>query len=177
MPGTSVFARAVAVPVASGGLLFVSLLLIGMTVKPADAPADAPAGAREAKATVTEFARLKEQQYPWGWIRWTMNADIDPDAEMTFGVVYIKAGQANALHLHPNSAEYLHVVEGSCEHLVGSTWVKLKEGDTVRIPVNVHHRARTGAEPCRAVIVYNTGRREMVEIKEGQADAKAASGP
>ncbi|MBM4090772.1 MAG: cupin domain-containing protein [Planctomycetes bacterium] len=162
MLGSSVLKRAAMAPIASGVLLFVSILLIGMTVK----PMHVPAGDTGAEVTVTEFARLKEHQYPWGWIRWTINADIDPDAEMTFGVVFIKAQQQNALHLHPNSAEYLHVVEGACEHLVGSTWVKLKEGDTVRIPANVHHRARTGAEPCRAVIVYNTGRREMVEVKE-----------
>ena len=102
---------------------------------------------------------------PWGSIRWVMNAQIDPAAEMTLGVVYIKPHQENPLHLHPNSAEFLHVLEGSCEHLVGQEWVKLKAGDTVRKPKGVPHRARTGDEGCRAVIVYNTGTRQMVEVK------------
>ncbi len=118
-----------------------------------------------AKPTVHEGEKVEASEYPWGWIRWVMNAQIDPAAEMTLGVVYIKPHQENPLHQHPNSAEFLHVLEGSCEHLVGREWVKLKTGDTVRIPQGVPHRARTGDEACRAVIVYNTGTRQMVEVK------------
>jgi quercetin dioxygenase-like cupin family protein len=117
--------------------------------------------------TVQAYDQVEVQQYPWGWIRWLMNAEIDPDAEMTFGLVYIKPHQENPAHLHPNSAEYLHVLEGSCEHLVGKRWVTLKKGDTVRIPQNVPHRARTTAESCRAVITYNTGKRQFVAADEG----------
>jgi quercetin dioxygenase-like cupin family protein len=118
--------------------------------------------------TVQAFDKVEVQQYPWGWIRWLMNAEIDPDAEMTFGVVYIKPHQENPAHLHPNSAEYLHVLEGSCEHLVGRRWVTLKTGDTVRIPQGVPHRARTTADSCRAVITYNTGKRQFVAVGEGE---------
>ncbi len=118
------------------------------------------------KFTVQAFDKVQVQQYPWGWIRWLMNAEIDPDAEMTFGLVYIKPHQENPAHLHPNSAEYLHVLEGSCEHLVGDRWVTLKTGDTVRIPRNVPHRARTTDEACRAVITYNTGKRQFVAVGE-----------
>ena len=120
------------------------------------------------KTTVQEFDKVEPQEYPWGWIRWLMNAEIDPDAEMTFGMVYIKPHQETPLHLHPNSEEHLHVLEGSCEHLVGNRWVKLKAGDTVRIPKNVRHRARTTGEACRAVIVYNTGKRQMIQLGAGE---------
>ena len=112
------------------------------------------------------FEKVETLEYPWGWIRWTMNAEADPEAEMTFGVVYIKPHQVNPAHIHPNSAEYLHVLEGSCEHLVGTKWVKLKAGDTLRIPKNVPHRARTGRQACRVVVVYNTGKRQFVEVKD-----------
>ena len=54
------------------------------------------------KFTVQAFDKVEVVQYPWGWIRWLMNAEIDPDAEMTFGVVYIKPHQENPAHLHPN---------------------------------------------------------------------------
>jgi len=121
---------------------------------------------------VQEFEKVAVQKFDWGWIRWLMNAEIDPDAEMTFGVVWIKAHQENPLHLHPNSAEYLHVVEGSCEHLVGDTWLKLKTGDTVRIPKNVPHKARTTDQSCRAVIVYNTGKRQFVPLNASEAPPK-----
>ena len=129
----------------------------------------------EAKAltmTLQEFDKVGGQQYPWGWIRWLMNAEIDPAAEMTFGMVYIKPHQENPLHLHPGSTEYLHVLEGSCEHLVGKEWLTLKAGDTLRIPKNAPHRARTKEQSCRAVIVYNTGKRQFVPLEEekpGQA--------
>jgi quercetin dioxygenase-like cupin family protein len=116
--------------------------------------------------TLQKFEQVQVQECPWGWIRWLINAQVDPDAEMTFGVVYIKPQQTNPLHVHPNSAEYLHVLEGSCEHRVGDQWVTVKVGDTLRIPQGVKHMARTKAEPCRAVIVYNTGKREMVVVTE-----------
>ena len=122
--------------------------------------------AEEAAVSVQRFDKVEVLNYPWGWIRWTMNDKLDPDAEMTFGVVYIKPNQENPAHIHPNSAEFLHVVEGSCEHRVGNKWVALKAGDTLRIPKDAPHCARTGKESCRAVIVYNTGRRQFVPVEE-----------
>ena len=116
--------------------------------------------------TLQKFDEVKVQEFPWGWIRWLINDQVDPAAEMTFGIVYIKPQQTNPLHVHPNSAEYLHVLEGSCEHRVGDRWVTVKAGDTVRIPAGVNHNARTKEEPCRAVIVYNTGKRQMVPVAE-----------
>ena len=116
--------------------------------------------------TLQKFAQVEVQEFPWGWIRWLINDQVDPAAEMTFGIVYIKPGQTNPLHLHPNSAEYLHVLEGSCEHRVGDRWVTVKAGDTIRIPQGVKHNARTKDESCRAVLVYNTGKRQMVPVQE-----------
>lgn len=111
------------------------------------------------------FDDVEVLDFSWGWIRWLMNDKLDPDAEMTFGMVYIKPNQTNPIHLHPNSAEYLHVVEGSCEHLVGERWVTVKVGDTLRIPQNAKHGARTGNQACKAIIVYNTGRRQFVPVE------------
>ena len=102
--------------------------------------------------------------FPWGWIRWMMNAQADPHAEMTMGIVQVEAHQTNPLHLHPNSAEYVHVLTGSCEQLVGDKWVPMKPGDTLRVPKGIVHQARTGSEPCRMMILYDTGTREMVLV-------------
>lgn len=106
------------------------------------------------------------EEFPWGSIRWLMNSKIDPDAEMTLGVVQIHAHQANPVHRHPNSAEYLHVLSGTLEHRVGDRWTTLKPGDTLRIPKNAVHAARTGAEPCRVLVVYDTGTRQMVPVTD-----------
>ena len=133
----------------------------------ADSTAKAAKGEPQAMPiTLQKFDRVEVQEFPWGWIRWLINSQVDPDAEMTFGIVYIKPQQTNPLHVHPNSAEYLHVLEGSCEHRVGDRWVTVKAGDTIRIPQGVKHQARTKDEPCRSVIVYNTGKREMVVVPD-----------
>ncbi len=128
--------------------------------------ADSPAKPDAVQISLQKFDQIEVQEFPWGWIRWLMNAQLDPDAEMTFGVVYIKPQQTNPLHVHPNSAEFLHVIEGSCEHRIGDRWVTVKAGDTLRIPQGVKHNARTKDEACRAVIVYNTGKRQMVAVPE-----------
>lgn len=119
-----------------------------------------------APITLQKFDKAEVQEFPWGWLRWLVNDQVDPAAEMTFGMVYIKPHQTNPLHVHPNSAEYLHVLEGSCEHRVGDRWVTVKAGDTLRIPRGVKHNARTKDESCRAVLVYDTGKRVMVPVQE-----------
>jgi quercetin dioxygenase-like cupin family protein len=132
----------------------------------ADETATACSASEVLKISVQEFDKVEVQKYPWGWIRWLMNSQLDPKSEMTFGVVYIKPNQSNPLHIHPNCEECLHVLSGSCEHLLGDKWIKLKKGDTLRIPLGVRHAARTGDESCRAVIVYNTGDRQFEPVGE-----------
>jgi mannose-6-phosphate isomerase-like protein (cupin superfamily) len=50
--------------------------------------------------------------------------------------------------------------------MVGKKWVTLKKGDTLRIPKDVPHKARTGKQACKAIITYDTGDRQFVEVKE-----------
>jgi len=125
-----------------------------------------PEGAVEAaKLSLESYDQVEPQKYPWGWIRWLMNAQIDPQAEMTLGIVRVEPRQTNQLHIHPNSAEYLHVLSGACQHRVGDRWVALKAGDTLRIPRGVVHGARTDDQPLLAMLCYNTGTRQMVPVK------------
>jgi quercetin dioxygenase-like cupin family protein len=86
------------------------------------------------------------------------------------GLVHINPNQSNPLHLHPNSAEYLHVLSGSCEHRLDDQWVTLKAGDTLRIPRGAVHLARTRDEACRVMVVFNTGKRQMVVVEEPKSD-------
>jgi len=79
----------------------------------------------------------------------------------------VEARQSNPLHVHPNSAEYVHVLSGACDHRLGDQWMALKAGDTLRVPKGVVHMARTAAEPCRLMVIYDTGTRQMVPVAEG----------
>ncbi len=156
-------------------LAFVASFLCGLSClsaadagEPAAEKANAACSAEALKISVQEFDKVEVQEYPWGWIRWLMNSKLDPKSEMTFGIVYVKPNQSNPIHIHPNCEECLHVLAGSCEHLLGDKWIKLKKGDTLRIPLGVRHAARTGDESCRAVIVYNTGDRQFEPVGEGK---------
>jgi quercetin dioxygenase-like cupin family protein len=141
------------------GIALAAALVFGLS----QAGAAEPAG-----LSLQSYDKVEPQVYPWGTIRWLMNAQIDPQAEMTLGIVEIKPGQTNPLHIHPNSAEYLHVLSGSCDHRIGDRWVTLKTGDTLRVPKGVPHCARTKEEPCRVMVVYDTGKRQMVPVEEGK---------
>jgi len=102
-----------------------------------------------------------KEEFPWGWISWLYNASANPDAELTFGVVEIKAGQRNQAHSHPNCEELLYVASGRCVHAVGEEEHELGPGDLVAIPRGTSHQAVvTGDEPLRAVICYSSPRRE-----------------
>ncbi len=116
---------------------------------------------------VQNSEKTKKVEFSWGWIRWVMSADVDPKAEMTFGIVHVNAGQTNPVHVHGNCEEILYMVSGSCEHKLGDKTVVLKAGDVIRIPRGVHHSARTfEKEPMRAIIVYNAGQRDFQVIEE-----------
>lgn len=112
------------------------------------------------------YDKVEPEKYPWGSIRWLLSGKIDPKAEMTMGLVDFEPHQINTLHTHPNSAEFLHALSGTSEHLIDGRWVTLKPGDTLRIPRDVPHQARTNADPFRALIVYDTPTRVMVPVTD-----------
>ena len=116
--------------------------------------------------TTQRYDNAEVVKFPWGWIRWLMNSKVDPKAETTVGIVQIEPNQTNPYHMHPNCTEYVHVLNGSCEQLVGDKWVPMKTGDTMRFPKGAPHMARTGKEPCRSMIIYDTGDRQMVVLEQ-----------
>jgi len=116
------------------------------------------------EGSVQLWAKVAPQKFPWGWIRWLMNGQIDPQAEMTLGVVHLEPHQLNPFHVHPNSAEYVYILSGASEHLMGGRWVPLRAGDTLRIPKGVPHQARTKDQACESLVVYDTPARQMVLV-------------
>ncbi len=43
----------------------------------------------------------------------------------------------------------------------------MNAGETLRIPRNAVHQARTKDSACRSLVVYNTGTRQRVAVDEG----------
>jgi quercetin dioxygenase-like cupin family protein len=101
--------------------------------------------------------------FEWGAIKWLCNREIDPEAQQTFGLVFINPGQQNPPHYHPNCEELIYVLSGECDHRLGEATLPLGPGSLLRIPANaVHCAVNTGWEPVRMVIVYSAADRETV---------------
>jgi len=99
----------------------------------------------------------------WGKIQWLCGKDIDPEAEMTFGMVYIEAGKQNPRHYHPNCEELIFVISGECDHTLGDETFHLSPGMMLRIPRGVPHNAKvTSWEPCRMIIAYSSPDRQTI---------------
>lgn len=114
-------------------------------------------------ATVQNAGKAPDLTFDWGQIRWLCNGKIDPDAQMTFGVVDIEPGKSNPRHYHPNCEEYIFVVRGECDHSLGEETFQLRTGDMLRIPQGVmHHAVNTGGERVYMVIVYSSPDRQTV---------------
>jgi quercetin dioxygenase-like cupin family protein len=87
----------------------------------------------------------------WGKISWL------------YGKVYIKAGEANDRHIHPNCEEIIFVVSGECDHSLGDEIFHLKPGMALRIPEGVpHHAIVTSWEPCKMIIAYSSVDRQTI---------------
>ncbi len=120
-------------------------------------------------ARVHNVDQVPEEKAPWGSLRWLTSGKMDPGSGVTMGVVVLNVGQSNPLHVHTNSDEVVYVISGKCEQRMGDETVILKPGDTLRIPVGVPHQAKVlGDEPLKAIIVYNSGDRQMTPVKDSK---------
>lgn len=118
-------------------------------------------------ATITHADRANGPEFDWGAIRWLCSSEIDADAEMTFGIVFINPGEANPRHMHPNCEEIIYLLSGKCDHQLGDEWHALEAGMMLRIPRGVDHCARnTGWEAVRMIITYSSPDRETIFYDE-----------
>jgi len=150
-------------------VLIAALCLLAAGAAPSGGKKPAAPAKIDARALTTmlqHFDKVEQVKYPWGWIRWLMSSKLDPQSEMTLGIVEINAGQANPPHVHPNCEELIYVLSGSCEHRIGGQTVVLKAGDVLRIPRGVPHAAKTSQQgPVRALVAYSSGDRQMVAVE------------
>lgn len=116
------------------------------------------------EASVARVADGEQVETGWGKLNWKITAQSMAGAEMTFGTCFIKAGERNPLHSHPNCEEFLYILSGECEHRLGDAVVLLHPGDVIRIPRDVRHWARAlGEDPVNALIVFSSGTRKAVD--------------
>ncbi|HZG87873.1 cupin domain-containing protein [Paenibacillus sp.] len=117
-------------------------------------------------ATVTDLKEPNSGRVldmDWGKIQWLCGQEIDPECEMTFGMVYINAGTENPRHIHPNCEEVIFVLSGECDHTLGDETIHLEPGMMLRIPRGVAHNAKvTSWEPCRMIIAYSAPDRKTI---------------
>lgn len=115
--------------------------------------------------TVTTLDKEPDLKAEWGANSWLCNRKLDPETDLTLGVVEIKPGHSNPRHYHPNCEELVFVLEGECDHSLGDEVFSLKPGQMLRIPTGaVHNAVNTGNRPVRMVIAYSTGERQTVGV-------------
>lgn len=103
------------------------------------------------------------EEYPWGQIRWSANAELGGSDHLTVGRVDINPHSENPQHYHPNCDEVVYIVSGRITHLVGDESFPMTAGDATVIPKNVLHQAVNQEEETSVLLVtYDTGRRETV---------------
>jgi phosphonatase-like hydrolase len=109
---------------------------------------------------------LAEESFEWGTLKWLCNAKLSAGAVQTVGICYIRPGQRNPVHYHPNCEEVLYMLAGEGQHSFDGQLLPVRPGSTVRIPSGVKHNlANTGSEPIRCLISFSSGTRETVFLE------------
>lgn len=111
---------------------------------------------------VTTETEHQRETFDWGEIVWLDSRDLTGSDSLTVGKVTIEPGAQNSEHYHSNCDESLYLLAGELEHTRGDEAATLTAGDLIHIPAGDRHQAtNTGSEDAVAVIVYDTGTREV----------------
>jgi quercetin dioxygenase-like cupin family protein len=105
----------------------------------------------------------------FGSMKWMANAEVT-GTDITLGRVVIEAGKQNERHKHPSAQEVLYLLAGSLAHTLGDEEVVMEAGDTVVIPPDTFHNARSvGDVDADMIVAYSSGNRGYVS-ETGNAD-------
>jgi quercetin dioxygenase-like cupin family protein len=100
---------------------------------------------------------------PWGRLEWMVSGAVGNSDRLTVGKCFIRAGEQNPPHHHPNCDEVLHVLRGRIRHRVDDEYVEMGPGDTISIPTGRVHNARNiGDTEAELFICFSTADRQVV---------------
>lgn len=120
----------------------------------------------EIKATrggLTRAGDVTTDNQPWGHLEWMVSGEAGNSDRLTVGKCFIRPGEQNPPHYHPNCDEVLHVINGTITHRVEEDYVEMGPGDTISIPTGSVHNARnTGEVEAELLICFSTAYREVV---------------
>lgn len=88
--------------------------------------------------------RIPDPEYGRLWE--LANPQIAPVKGYGFAYVEVTAETESPLHFHSRTEELYYVVAGAGEVTLGDTKTEVKPGDTVIIPIGVHHKIRGGTQ-------------------------------
>jgi quercetin dioxygenase-like cupin family protein len=117
----------------------------------------------ELQMAVARPAEYDVEETPWGRLVWMVSGRRGNSTTMTVGKCFIRPGEANPRHYHPNCDEVLYVVRGTIEHSVGDEVTRMGPGDVVSIPSGELHNARNvGSDEAEFVISFSSPDRQTV---------------
>lgn len=100
---------------------------------------------------------------PWGRLEWMVSGAVGNSDRLTVGKCFIRPGEQNPPHHHPNCDEVLHVLRGRILHRVEDEYFEMGPGDTVSIPTGRVHNARNiGDTETELLICFSTAERQVV---------------
>lgn len=112
---------------------------------------------------LTARADVRVEPQPWGRLEWMVSGSQGNSDTLTVGKCFIRPGENNPVHHHPNCDEVLHVVSGRIRHRVNDEYVEMTAGDTISIPMGaIHNATNIGDETCELLICFDTAERQVV---------------
>lgn len=115
------------------------------------------------KSRVTTAGAVAVEEQSWGRLEWMVSGALGNSDTMTVGRCYIRPGEQNPRHHHPNCDEVLHVLRGTIEHTVDEDKVMMGPGDTISIPSGaVHNAHNVGEDEAVFVISFSAPDRRTV---------------
>jgi quercetin dioxygenase-like cupin family protein len=113
-----------------------------------------------------------QRQGEGNWIKWDAQDPLEILPGLTFQPILGDKVMANFVRLEPNTEAPVHwhdeeqitfVIEGEFEFEVAGEKRVMRRGDSVVIPPNVPHGARTHDATCLEVDVFHPPRRGLLE--------------
>ena len=116
-----------------------------------------------ARGGLTRSGSVRVEQQPWGRLEWMVSGAMENSDTLTLGKCFIRPGEQNPPHFHPNCDEVLHVIRGTITHRVDDEYLDMGPGDTISIPAGrIHNASNKGPDEAEFVICFSTAEREVV---------------